>query len=93
MIFANYLRYGERCRILKLRPVHQEYLLSLRDRGLLVAAGSFADDVGGLYLYQTDSLNAAGKLAAEDPYILGDAIEYYSITPWEVHAVIRRFCA
>ncbi|WP_024519628.1 YciI family protein [Bradyrhizobium sp. Tv2a-2] len=87
MIFVNYLKYGDRHKILELRPVHQKYLFDLRDRGLLVAAGSFAGDVGGLFLYETDTMQSAEALMANDPYILGGAIEHYSISPWEVHAV------
>ena len=87
MIFANYVTYGDRAKILKLRPTHQKYLFGLRDRGLVVAAGSFPEDVGGLFLYETDTLESAEQLKAGDPYVLGGAIAHYKITPWEIHAV------
>jgi len=85
MIFANYLKYGDRAKVLELRPSHQKYLFGLIDQGKAVAAGSFPDDVGGLYLYETDTQESAEKLAREDPYVLGGAIRSYRILAWEVH--------
>jgi uncharacterized protein YciI len=87
MIFVNYLQYGERERILELRPAHQKYLFGLLEQGKLVAAGSFPEDVGGLYLYETDSQEAAELLMASDPYVQGNAIASFRITAWEVHGV------
>jgi uncharacterized protein YciI len=85
MIYANYLHYGDREKILRLRPAHQKYLFGLLEQGKLVAAGSFPEDVGGLYLYEADSSEAAEQLMANDPYVLGNAIASYRITAWEVH--------
>lgn len=87
MIFANYLEYGERERILELRPAHQKYLFGLLEQGKLVAAGSFPGDVGGLYLYEAESQEEAEQFMLNDPYALGDAIKSYRITAWEVHGV------
>ena len=85
MIYANYVKYGDRNKILELRPLHQKYLFGLIDRGLAVAAGSFPDDVGGLYLYETDTQQSAERMMTNDPYFVGDAIASYRITAWEVH--------
>jgi uncharacterized protein len=85
VIFANYLEYGDRDKVLELRPSHQKYLFDLMDQGKVVAAGSFPDDVGGLYLYEADTEKSAEKLMLEDPYVLGGAIQSYRILAWEVH--------
>ncbi len=85
MIYANYIEYGARQKILELRPSHREYMFGLIDQGKAVAAGSFPDDLGGLYLYQTDSQESAEKLMLDDPYYIGNAIKSYRITAWEVH--------
>jgi uncharacterized protein len=85
MIFANYVRYGDEARILKIRPEHRKYMLALLDRGKVVAAGSFPSNSGGLYLYEVDSREAAEQLMTADPYFLGNAIAEYHIAEWEVH--------
>jgi uncharacterized protein len=85
MIYANYLQYGERSKILILRPAHQKYLFELLDQGKLIAAGSFPDDVGGLYIYEAESQEAAENLMTDDPYFLGNAIAGFRIVAWEVH--------
>ena len=87
MIFANYIRYGEEAQILRLRPAHREYMGGLIDSGRAVAAGSFPNNSGGLYLYAVEFQAAAEKLMTDDPYFLGGAIAEYQITAWEVHGV------
>ena len=85
MIFANYVRYREEARILKLRPEHRKYMFGLLDQGKVVAAGSFPNNSGGLYLYEVESQEAAEHLMTADPYFLGNAIAEYHIAEWEVH--------
>ena len=87
MIYANYIEDGAREKIHELRPSHRKYMFGLINQGKAVAAGSFPDDVGGLYLYQTDSQESAEKFMLEDPYYVGNAIKRYRITAWEVHGV------
>ena len=45
MIFANYVRYGDEARILKLRPEHRKYMFGLLDHGKLVEEGLSSDGV------------------------------------------------
>jgi uncharacterized protein YciI len=85
MIYANYVQYADRTKVLELRPSHQKYLFGLIDEGRAVAAGSFPEDVGGLYLYETDTQQSAEDMMTNDPYFLGGAIGSYRITAWEVH--------
>ena len=85
MIFANYVRYREEARILKLRPEHRKYMFGLLDQRKVVAAGSFLNNSGGLYLYEVESREAAEQLMTADPYFLGNAIAEYHIAEWEAH--------
>jgi uncharacterized protein YciI len=85
MIFANYVQYGDEARILKIRPEHRKYMVALLDEGKVVAAGSFPNNSGGLYLYEAESREAAEQLMTADPYFLGNAITEYHIAEWEVH--------
>jgi uncharacterized protein YciI len=85
MIYANYVEYGERAKILALRPSHQRYMFDLLDRGCVIAAGSFPEDAGGLYLYEAETQADAEGLMSNDPYFLGGAIASYRITQWEIH--------
>jgi uncharacterized protein YciI len=85
VIFANYIKYGDEARIVKIRPAHRKYMFGLLEQGKVIAAGSFPNNSGGLYLYEVESEMAAEKLMTDDPYFLGYAIAEYRITPWEVH--------
>ena len=87
MVFANYVEYGEGALILELRPAHREYMKKLIDNGRAVAAGSFPDNSGGLYLYAVESQAAAEQLMTDDPFFIGGAIADYRITHWEIHGV------
>jgi uncharacterized protein YciI len=85
MIFANYVRYGDEARILKLRPEHRKYMIGLLDQGKAVPAGSFPNNSGALYFYEVDSREAAEQLMTAGRYFLGNAIAEYHIAEREVH--------
>ena len=55
---------------------HQAYLQQLRERGVLMLTGGFADGSGGAYILKNlDSLEQAKALVATDPLALRNASE------------------
>src|SRR5262249_23536292 len=69
MKFAAIIEYTpDKARIAELRPVHRQYLTSLRESGRLAAAGPFIDDSGALIVYEAESREAAEQLIQGDPF-------------------------
>ncbi len=69
------------------RPKHLSYLQSLGTR--LVLAGPFtaADGEtmnGSLIVVEADSLEAAQKIAADDPFAQEDLFAFVDIRPWKL---------
>lgn len=61
---------------------HLEYLESLRDRQVLINAGSFDDRSGGLLLVEAPGLEEAIALAREDP-LVREGVETYEVHGWQ----------
>jgi len=70
--------------IAKARPAHRQYLTGLRDAGKLVISGPFADDSGGLLVYEAESAEAAERLVREDPFAKQGVFLSWEIRPWNV---------
>jgi len=83
MKFVNYIKYiQDEDKVARLRPSHRQYMAKLLAEGKLVAAGPFADGSGALFIYETETKQAAEALATDDPYVEGGAFASYEITPW-----------
>ncbi|PLS18587.1 hypothetical protein CVD28_05460 [Bacillus sp. M6-12] len=60
---------------------HREHLQKLREAGKLVLAGGFADQTGGAYIIQCESIEAAEDLIKKDP--MNNASEaFYQLKEW-----------
>jgi hypothetical protein len=70
--------------IAKARPAHREYLTGLMQQGKLVISGPFADDSGGLLVYEAETPDQVEKLLAEDPFATGGVYVSWEIRPWKV---------
>jgi uncharacterized protein len=66
------------------RDDHVTYLNKLKDDGVLVAAGPYADLTGGTILYQADTLDDAEKLVDGDPYTQADVTKDRYLREWKV---------
>ncbi len=82
MKFATVIEYGNPEKIAEVRPVHREYLTSLKEQGNLFASGPFEDDSGALIIYEADSQEAAEELIANDPFSKAGVFQSYTIKPW-----------
>ena len=70
--------------IAKARPAHRQYLSGLRDQGKLVISGPFADDAGGLLVYEAENPGQVEALIREDPYTKHGVFLSWEIRPWNV---------
>jgi len=70
--------------IAKARPAHREYLVGLKEQGKLVISGPFADDRGGLLVYEAESPAEVEALIVEDPFARQGVFVSWEIRPWNV---------
>jgi hypothetical protein len=83
MKFAAIIEYTQdRAKVAELRPVHRQYLTSLRERGRLALAGPFTDDSGALIVYEASSPEEAETLLQGDPFHQNGIFLSWRIRPW-----------
>ncbi|MCS6850370.1 MAG: YciI family protein [Gemmataceae bacterium] len=83
MKFAAIIEYvPDPARIQAVRPVHRQYLASLRDQGKLAISGPFTDDSGALIVYEAASRDEAEQLLRNDPFHREGIFVSYVIRPW-----------
>jgi uncharacterized protein YciI len=66
------------------RPVHRQYLASLKERGQLAVSGPFADGSGALIVYEAESAAAAEELLRGDPFHAAGVFLSWRLRPWNV---------
>ena len=64
------------------RPMHRQYLASLRERGQLAASGPFTDDSGALIVYEASSAEEAEGFLQGDPFHHNGIFVSYVLRPW-----------
>jgi hypothetical protein len=83
MKFAAIIEYlQDKAKIAEIRPVHRQYLTSLRERGQLAASGPFTDDSGALIIYEAATRDEAEKLLQGDPFHKNGIFLKYQLRPW-----------
>lgn len=83
MKFAAIIEYlQDKAKIAEIRPVHRQYLASLKERGQLAASGPFTDDSGALIIYEADTREAAEALLQGDPFNKNGIFLKYVLRPW-----------
>ncbi|WP_342431291.1 YciI family protein [Neobacillus sp. FSL H8-0543] len=63
---------------------HREFLQGLRENQTLLTAGGFADQTGGAYVLQADSLEEARNIAKNDP-MNQENESVYTIKEWNAN--------
>lgn len=90
MKFAAIIEYSQdKAKIAEIRPVHRQYLASLKERGQLAASGPFTDDTGALIVYEAGSKEEAEKLLQGDPFHAGGIFLSWKIRPWNTVIATR----
>jgi uncharacterized protein YciI len=83
MKFAAIIEYSQdKARIAEIRPVHRQYLASLKQAGQLAASGPFTDDSGALIIYEAPSREEAELLLRGDPFHQNGIFLTYHMRPW-----------
>jgi uncharacterized protein YciI len=83
MKFAAIIEYSQdKAKIAEVRPVHRQYLASLKEKGQLAASGPFTDDSGALIVYEAASREQAEALLQGDPFNKNGIFVKYQLRPW-----------
>jgi uncharacterized protein len=64
-------------------PEHLAYLRTLKERGVLLLSGPFADRSGGMVVVSAASLEEAEALAQADP-LVARGLDRYEIRGWRI---------
>jgi uncharacterized protein YciI len=70
--------------IAQARPAHRQYLTGLQEQGKLVISGPFADDAGGLLVYEAETPQQVETMITEDPFAKHGVFVSWEIRPWNV---------
>ncbi len=68
------------------RPAHREYLHQLVESGKLLMGGPFADESGGLLIFEAESEVEVQALIDADPFTTGSVFATIEIRPWTLVA-------
>jgi uncharacterized protein YciI len=83
MKFAAIIEYlQDNAKIAEARPVHRQYLASLKEKGQLAASGPFTDDSGALIVYEAATKEEAEAFLKADPFNKAGIFVKYVIRPW-----------
>jgi uncharacterized protein YciI len=83
MKFAAIIEYSQdKAKIAEVRPVHRQYLASLKETGRLAASGPFTDDSGALIVYEAATKEEAEALLKADPFNASGIFLKYQLRPW-----------
>jgi len=83
MKFAAIIEYiQDKAKIQEIRPVHRQYLASLREKGQLAVSGPFMDDWGALIVYEAATREEAESYLKGDPFCKNGIFVQYQIRPW-----------
>ncbi|SDC87732.1 YciI family protein [Actinokineospora iranica] len=66
------------------RPAHRDYITGLVETGQVVAAGPWADDLGGFVVFKVTDRAELDKLLAEDPYTTESVAADRAIREWKI---------
>jgi uncharacterized protein len=85
MKYAAIVEYtADASAIAKARPAHRQHLSNLFEQGKLAISGPFADDRGGLLIFEAASAEEVEALLAEDPFAKSGVFVSWQVRPWNV---------
>lgn len=64
-------------------PDHLAYLQLLKQRGVLVLSGPFADRTGGMVVICTETWEEANNIAQNDP-LVRSGVDRYDLQEWRI---------
>lgn len=81
-MFVVEISFDSDPRRLEARPAHRERLKELRERGVLVMAGPWADDTGALLVFDVESEAEVADVLKADPYYALPGVTVRSTRQW-----------
>ena len=85
MIYAATIDYGpDKSKIAEFRPAHRAYLRELIGKNQLVVSGPFADDSGGLLVYNAEGEAEVDALIKADPFYTCGVFRTWTMRPWKI---------
>jgi uncharacterized protein YciI len=87
-LFANYKKYAaDKSKLATVRPAHWEYDRRLKSAGKLALAGPFANNEGGLFVYNAARKEEALFYLNQDPFALEGMFADYELLEWLIEGV------
>ncbi|MGB7924635.1 MAG: YciI family protein [Pyrinomonadaceae bacterium] len=87
-LFANYAKYADdKSRLATVRHAHWAYDQTLKHAGKLALAGPFANDAGGLFVYNALSREEAMSNLKQDPFDLEGVFADCELLEWIIEGV------
>jgi uncharacterized protein len=87
-LFANYAKYGaDKSRLEAVRPAHWDYDRTLKSAGKLALAGPFANDEGGLFVYNARDSDEARSHLEQDPFSLEGVFAECELHEWVIEGM------
>lgn len=87
-LFANYAKYSaDKSRLATVRPAHWAYDQTLKHVGELALAGPFANDEGGLFVYNAVGREEAMSYFKQDPFALEGVFADCELHEWIIEGV------
>jgi len=87
-LFANYAKYGaDKSRLASVRPARWSYDRTLESAGRLALSGPFANDEGGLFVYNAARREEATSYLDQDPFALEGVFADYELLEWLIEGV------
>lgn len=87
-LFVNYAKYaGDKSRLTTVRPAHWTYDRKLKSAGELALAGPFANDEGGLFVYNAVSREVAMSYLKQDPFDLEGVFADCELLEWLIEGL------
>jgi uncharacterized protein YciI len=83
MKYAAIIEYlQDKEKVEAIRPVHRQYLTTLKANGQLAVAGPFTDGSGALIVYEAASAEEAESLLRGDPFHANGIFLRWQLRPW-----------
>ena len=87
-LFANYAKYGgDESRLAAVRAAHWEHDRTLKSADKLALAGPFANDEGGLFVYNAVRREEAMSNFEQDPFAVEGVFADYELLEWLIEGV------
>jgi uncharacterized protein YciI len=87
-LFAAYVKYGaDRSKLEAVRPAHWEYDRTLESAEKMALAGPFANDEGGLFVYNAGRREEALSCLKQDPFAVEGVLAEFELLEWVIEGV------